>query len=313
MGKIRGAAEIVRCWGEMIKFSHSVFALPFALMAAFLAGRCAFEAGRTSHIYPGATQLGLVILCMIFARSAAMTFNRIVDARFDAMNPRTARRAIPLGRISSRQAMLFFALCAAGFILASAGFWWFDQNRWPLLLAGPVLAYLCFYSYTKRFTHLSHLVLGTAIGLSPAAAWIAIDPASLGWPAILIGAAVTLWIGGFDIIYACQDVVPDRAGGLHSLPAKLGVGPALWVARAAHGGVVVLLVGLAGTAALGWLYLAGVVAVGILLLVENILVRADDLSKVNVAFFTVNGIISLVLGALTITDILLRLGPIWPG
>jgi 4-hydroxybenzoate polyprenyltransferase len=302
---IRKLAEVGHRWGAMIKLSHSIFAMPFAIMAAFLAARSAFEAGRTQHLYPEPVLLGLVIICMVCARSAAMTFNRIVDARFDAMNPRTAERAIPAGRISARQSAYFLALCTAGFITASACFWWIAANPWPLILAGPVLAYLCFYSYMKRWTDLSHLVLGTAIGLSPAAAWIAIDPKSAGISAILIGAAVTFWIGGFDVIYACQDVQVDRRHGLHSLPAGLGVGPALWVARAAHACVVILLIALSQTAGLGVFYLAGVGIVAGLLLVEHMLVRADDLSRVNVAFFTVNGIVGLALGGLTLIDILL--------
>ena len=168
-----------------------------------------------------------------------------------------------------------------------------------------MLAYLCFYSYTKRFTRWSHFVLGSAIALSPPAAWFAIHPASLGWPAVILLASVTLWIGGFDIIYACQDIASDRADGLFSLPARLGAGPALWIARAAHAATVVLLVALMPTAGLSWLYGIGAAAVALLLLIENAMVRADDLSRVNIAFFTVNGVVSLLLGALGIADCLL--------
>jgi 4-hydroxybenzoate polyprenyltransferase len=304
------SVQVVGRWGEMIKFSHSIFALPFALIAVFLAGRSAFHAGDTPHVYPRPALLALVVLCMVAARSAAMTFNRIVDADFDARNPRTAERAIPRRRISKGQAVAFFLTCTAIFALACAGFRWLDGNIWPLVLAGPVLAYLCFYSYTKRFTALSHFVLGSAIGLSPAAAWIAIHPTSLGLPAVLLCTAVTLWIGGFDIIYACQDASFDRRVGLHSLPARLGIGTSLWVARAAHIAVVALLIGLVITAELGWLAIAGVVIVAVLLAVENALVRPGDLSRVTTAFFTVNGLISLVLGALVVADVLLDLGPI---
>jgi len=295
----------VRQWGEMIKFSHSVFALPFALMATFLAARSAYVAGDTGQCYPGAIQLVLIVACMVAARSVAMTFNRIVDADIDVRNPRTVSRAIPAGTVSRAQAVSLLFAAAGVFILCCAAFWRLDGNVWPIALSVPVLGCLCLYSYTKRFTHWSHFVLGSAIAFSPVAAWIAIHPASVGWPAVVLMAAVTLWIAGFDIIYACQDVQVDRAGGLHSLPAKLGVGPALWMARGAHATTVVLLAVLVELTGLGWLSVCGVVIVALLLLVENALVRADDLSRVNVAFFTVNGIISLVLGALTVADIVL--------
>lgn len=287
-------------WGEMVKFSHSIFALPFAIMAAFLAGR-----HRTSGL-PGMGQLSLIVICMVAARSAAMTFNRIVDARIDAGNARTAGRPLPTGRISVRQARTFFIACCGAFMAACAGFFWLDANLWPLVLSVPVLAYLCFYSYTKRFTQWSHLVLGSAIALSPVAAWVAIHPASIGWPVVLLAAAVTCWIGGFDIIYACQDVGPDRRNGLYSLPARTGVAHALWIARGLHVLTVGLLAALAPLASLGWLYGVGAATVALLLLVENLLVRADDLSRINLAFFTVNGIVSLLLGAAAVADILLH-------
>jgi 4-hydroxybenzoate polyprenyltransferase len=191
-----------------------------------------------------------------------------------------------------------------------AGFWGLYGNVIPLAAALPVLGYLCFYSYTKRFTRWSHFVLGSAIALSPAAAWLAIHPASAGWPALLLMGAVTCWIAGFDIIYACQDMVSDRGLGLHSLPALLGLARALWIARLAHAATVVLLVMLMWLAGVGWLYGLGVVAVASLLVVENALVRADDLSRVNLAFFTINGLVSLVLGLLTIADVLLDLAPV---
>ena len=302
---IRDVLQIVRRWGEMVKFPHSVFALPFALLATFLAARAAYWAGDAAHAYPSLGQIILIIGCMVSARSTAMTFNRIVDAAIDARNPRTAGRAIPAGIISRAQALGFLTAAIAAFILCCAGFRWLYENGYPLLLAAPVLVYLCFYSYTKRFTRWSHFVLGSAIALSPPAAWIAIHPASLGWPAIILLAGVTLWIGGFDIIYACQDVAPDRADGLFSLPARLGVKSALWITRMAHVATVALLVALMPIAGLGWLYGVGVVAVGLLLLIENAMVRADDLSRVNLAFFTVNGVVSLLLGALGIADCLL--------
>ncbi len=295
--------HVTATWAEMVKLSHSVFALPFAVTAAFLAGR-ELPAGR-----PAWGQLALVVLCMVAARSVAMTFNRIVDADVDARNPRTMTRPIPAGRIGLPAAWTCFALAAAGFLLGCAGFAVCYDNFWPIGLAVPVLAYLCGYSLCKWFTRWSHFYLGSAIALSPLAAWLAVHPASVGWPAVILTAAVTLWIGGFDIIYACQDVAFDRAEGLHSLPARLGVAPSLTIARLAHGGTVFLLAALGHVAALGWLYWSGVAVVAVLLFVENAMVGADDLSRVNVAFFTLNGMVSLALGAVSVIDVLLGLSP----
>jgi 4-hydroxybenzoate polyprenyltransferase len=243
---------------------------------------------------------------MVSARSAAMTFNRIVDAAVDARNPRTAGRAIPAGAITRGQAIAFLVVASCIFILACGGFFWLDGNAWPIMLAVPVLGYLCLYSYTKRFTRWSHFVLGSAIAVSPVAAWLAIHPASLGWSAFLLMGTVTLWIGGFDVIYACQDIEVDRQEGLFSLPSRLGPFRALWIARLAHAVTVVFLVLLIPAAGLGWLYVLGVIVAAALLLVENAIVRANDFSRVNVAFFTVNGTISLLLGMLTIVDCLLH-------
>ncbi|MCK4341788.1 MAG: putative 4-hydroxybenzoate polyprenyltransferase [Phycisphaerae bacterium] len=280
----------------MVKFSHSVFALPFALLAAFLAARPEL---------PTWPQVGLILLCMVAARSAAMTFNRIVDARIDADNPRTAGRALPRGTISTTAAWTFFCVAGALFILGCGGFYWLQHNPWPLRLCLPVLAWLCFYSYTKRFTRWSHLVLGVGIACAPVAAWIAINPATLAAPAWLLLVAVTFWIAGFDLIYACQDTDFDRAHGLHSIPARMGVPAALWLARAFHVVTVGALVGVGLTAQLGTLYYIGVGCVGILLVVENALVSPRDLSRVNLAFFTVNGIVGLLLGILGVLDIIL--------
>lgn len=297
---------LLRRWGEMVKFSHSVFALPFALMAVFLAARAAMRAGDASRPYPGLVQICLVVLCMVAARSAAMTFNRIADAAIDSRNPRTAGRPIPAGTISRGQAWAFLFGSSSLFVLGCAGFHFLDSNPWPLVLALPVLAYLFLYSYAKRFTRWSHFLLGSAIALSPVAAWLAIHPASLGWPALILMGAVTCWIGGFDIIYACQDIDIDRREGLFSLPSRLGPARALRIARTAHAVTVCLLVLLAPAADLGWIYGAGVVLVALLLAIENALVAPDDFSHVNLAFFTVNGIISVLLGLLTIADCLLR-------
>jgi 4-hydroxybenzoate polyprenyltransferase len=284
----------------MVKFSHSVFALPFALMAAFLAARAADPA----RPWPELTQVVLIVACMVTARSAAMTFNRIADAVIDARNPRTAMRAIPAGMISRRQAYGFLFASSGLFVVCCGGFQLIYHNRVPLLLSIPVLLYLCFYSFTKRFTRWSHFVLGSAIAFAPVATWLAIHPQSVGWPAVTLMAAVTLWIGGFDIIYACQDIAFDRSAGLFSLPARIGPAKALWLARAAHAGTVILLVALGRMTGLGGCYLAGVVVVAVLLLVENALVGANEFSRVNVAFFTVNGVISVLLAALTIVDVL---------
>ncbi|HUU81881.1 MAG TPA: UbiA-like polyprenyltransferase [Phycisphaerae bacterium] len=300
----------VRLWGEMIKFSHSIFALPFALMGAFLAGRQIEGLGR-----PRLGQIVLIVVCMVAARSTAMTFNRIADAAIDARNPRTASRPLPSGRLSPTAAWAFLALAVLTFGIGCLGFYRFYGNHWPILLSGPVLLYLYAYSYAKRFTRWSHLWLGSAIALSPVAAWVAIDPATVGRPAVTLMGAAALWIAGFDIIYACQDIEVDRRDGLHSLPARIGPAGALLVARLFHAGTVVLLVALAVVAGLGWVYLVGVAAVAVLLAVENSLVRADDFSRVNLAFFTTNGIVSVVLCALTLTDVLTDRPPLftYPG
>ena len=295
---MRAAVTNLRTWGEMVKFSHSLFALPFAVLATFLAAR--------PHL-PTWRQGGLILVCMVAARSAAMTFNRIVDARFDAANPRTANRHLPTGQISTRAAWLFFLLACAAFIAACGGFLFFEKNPWPLVLCLPVLGILCSYSYTKRFTTFSHLILGAAIALAPVAAWIAIRPDTLGSSAWLLMAVVTFWIAGFDLIYACQDVGFDRAAGLYSVPARLGVGPALWLARFFHLLTVAGLVAVGLTASLSAWYYAGVICVAVLLIVENALVHPNDLSRVNLAFFTVNGIVGVVLGILGVVDVCLSL------
>jgi 4-hydroxybenzoate polyprenyltransferase len=291
---MRSIAANIRTWGEMIRFDHSVFALPFALLATFLAAR---------PTLPSWGQLGLIVLCMVAARSAAMTFNRIVDLRFDAANPRTAGRALPTGKISALAAWIFFLAASLLFILGCGGFAWFYGNRWPLALSVPVIGLLCFYSYTKRFTRWTHVGLGAAIACAPVAAWIAISPETLGAAAWLLMLAVTFWIGGFDLIYACQDADFDRQAGLYSLPAGAGVAATLWCARGFHVVTVAALVGVGLCAGLSSLYFAGVGLVAVLLAVENSLVSPDDLSRVNLAFFTVNGIVGLVLGGLGVLDI----------
>lgn len=293
----------IRTWGEMIKFSHSVFALPFAMIATFLAGR------RLDGGLPTGTQFALIILCMVAARSFAMTFNRIADAAIDARNPRTAGRPIQTGRISVAQASVFLVVSAAAFLAACSGFLVFCQNPWPLYLAGPTLIVLAAYSYAKRITALTHFILGATIAFAPMAAWIAIHPGSLGLSALLLTGIVLLWIAGFDIIYACQDMQVDRREGLYSIPAKIGVARALVVSRICHAVTVALLIWLGIEAEFGWLYWGAVIATALLFAAEQSVVRPDDLSKVNLAFFTINGCISLLLGVAAICDLLLGLAP----
>ena len=282
---------------EMIKFVHSVFALPFAAIAMLLAGR------DLPGGWPRLGQIGLIVLCMVAARSVAMTFNRIADADIDARNPRTARRALPAGALSRAFGWGFLLAMAGLFVAGCAGFWWFYANRWPLLLALPVLAVLCGYSYAKRFTSLTHVWLGAATGLAPVAAWIAISPATLGPPAFVLGAVVLLWMAGFDIIYALQDMEIDQREGLHSLPSRLGPVRALWISRACHVVVVLLLAWLGVLAGLHVIWGCGVAAVVVLLFVEQSMVSPTDFSRVNVAFFTMNGIVSILLCIAALFDI----------
>ncbi len=267
---------------EMIKFEHSVFALPFALTGALLAARA------TAHGWPSVRQILWIIVAMVAARSAAMTINRIVDLRYDKENPRTKMRALATGALSVSFAWIF-TLAAIGVFFVAA----WQLNPLALKLAPVALAILFFYSYTKRFTHWSHLFLGFALGISPAAAWIAIT-GSLDWRMLILCAAVTLWVGGFDVLYACQDVQFDAEAGLYSVPKRFGVANALWISRGMHIGVVFLLSWLAASFGLPWPAWAGIVVVAALLAYEHSLVKANDLSKLNAAFFAVNGYISML-------------------
>ena len=292
------ALAIIRTWGEMVRFSHSVFALPFALAATFLAGR------QTERGVPTVGQLGLIVLCMVMARSFAMTFNRIADVAIDARNPRTEKRPLQTGRITPGQAWLFIVGSATIFLAGCAGFYRISGNPWPGYLAGPTLLVLAGYSYAKRVTLLTHWALSAAIGFAPVAAWIAIHPASLGWPAAILMGVVCFWMAGFDIIYACQDVEVDRRDGLFSVPARVGVARALLISRACHVLTVGLLVALGLVADLGWIYWVGLAVTAMLLAVEQAVVSPQNLSRVNLAFFTINGCVSLLLGAATIADVL---------
>jgi 4-hydroxybenzoate polyprenyltransferase len=273
---------------ELIRFSHTVFALPFALLAAVMAWRLAEFRWRDF--------IG-ILLCMVAARSFAMAWNRLADRRLDANNPRTAGRHLPARILSVRQVFAFAAICAMGFVASTL---LFLPNRLPLFLAVPVLVLLASYSYAKRFTALAHFWLGAALALSPMAAWIAIrgqsvleQPADL-LPAVVLGGAVLTWVAGFDIIYACHDYDSDRAAGLHSVPVALGILGALRLAAASHLLTIVLLACLPLVyPPFGWIFWAGVLAVAALLVYEHLLVRPDDLSRVNAAFFNVNAIISI--------------------
>lgn len=298
-GVIMASTATIRTWGEMIKFSHSVFALPFALIATFLAGR------QLDRGFPTGTQFALIITCMVAARSFAMTFNRIADAAIDARNPRTANRPIQTGKISVGQAGVFLVVSALVFLATCAGFLVLCQNPWPLYLAAPTLIALAAYSYAKRFTTLTHFILGAVIAFAPTAAWIAIHPNSLGLPAVLLTSVVLFWIAGFDIIYACQDTQVDRREGLHSIPARIGIARSLFVSRICHVLTVALLIWLGFEAEFTWLYWGAVIATALLLAAEQSVVKPDDLSKVNLAFFTINGCISLLLGIAAICDLLL--------
>jgi 4-hydroxybenzoate polyprenyltransferase len=241
-----------------------------------------------------------ILLCMATARTAAMAFNRLADRSYDALNPRTASRHLPAGRLGTRAVAAFTAISAAAFIAATL---LFLPNRWPLYLSGPVLLWLLGYSYTKRFTSLAHFWLGLSLSLAPIAAWIALR-GDLRWPPILLALAVLLWVAGFDIIYACQDVEFDRRAGLRSVPERLGTRRALRVAAACHALMIVPLVVLGAVYPLGPIYFAGVAAVAVLLAYEHALVRPDDLTRVNVAFFQVNVVISLGLLAVAVVDLL---------
>jgi len=284
---------------ELIRFSHTVFALPFALLSAVLAWQSPGLTFRWSDL------LGIV-LCMVFARSAAMAFNRLADRRFDAENPRTAGRHLPAGLLSVSAVIGFLALCVVGFFGSTLLFLLAEPpNWWPLYLAGPVLLFVGVYSLTKRFTALAHFWLGASLMLAPLAAWIAIrGPVDMA-AALILGLAVLFWVSGFDILYACQDVDVDRRLGLRSVPAAIGVPRALRVAAVCHALTAALLVALYFVAApiLGVVYLVGVAAVIALLAYEHWLVRPDDLSRVNRAFFQVNGVISVGLFLLVLLQV----------
>jgi len=268
---------------EMIKVEHSIFALPFALTGALLAAR--YGAGES---WPSPRQILWIIVAMVGARSAAMTVNRIVDVDYDRENPRTSNRALATGALSVNFAWIFTFASAAVLVLAA-----WRLNRLALELSPVALAILFLYSYTKRFTILSHLVLGFCLGMSPAAAWIAITGA-FDLRMLILCAAVTLWVGGFDVLYACQDLEYDCRAGLYSVPKRFGIARSLLIARAMHVIMVALLAWLAAAFQLSWPAWAGIIVIAALLAYEHSLVHANDLRRLNAAFFAVNGYISLL-------------------
>jgi 4-hydroxybenzoate polyprenyltransferase len=275
---------------EMIKWEHSIFALPFALTGAVLA------AGG----WPRLPVLGWIVVCMVSARSAAMAFNRLVDSRLDAANPRTAMRALPAGRLSAGFVAGFVAV-SAGVFLLGAGM----LNRLTLVLAPVVLAIILAYSYMKRLTRWSHLVLGLSLGMAPSAAWIAVR-GSYDVRILVLTVAVLLWVAGFDVLYACQDFEHDRAAGLNSVPQAFGLTAAFWIARAMHVGMLSMLLWLVRLFGLGPLAYSGVGTVAALLLYEHSIVSPGDLRRMNAAFFTLNGLISIAFFGFFAADVLLH-------
>jgi len=277
-----------------IKLSHTIFAMPWAIFATFLAARG----------WPRGGQILLIVICMILARTFAMAMNRLLDARLDALNPRTAARAIPSGRISRGFVIGSIFFCATGFVAAASGFWVFYSNPWPVVLALPVLAMIGAYPLLKRFTQWCHYYLGAALALAPLCAWVAVR-GSIDLPPMLMAAAVLLWTAGFDILYACQDEQSDRATGVFSVPARLGTARALWVARFTHAGSFGAMAGILAAASppLGWIFGAALGVVGLLLVVEDSIVRPGNLKRVGMAFFTINGVISVLVGIAGVIDV----------
>lgn len=285
-----GVVRSFRATLEMIKFSHTLFALPFAVLAAVLA------AGG----WPSLPTLGKILVAMVGARSAAMAHNRLADRHLDAANPRTASRALPAGSLSVGFVRAFLGVSVAVFLAAAA-----SLNRLTLFLSPVALALLLFYSYTKRFTLLSHLVLGLCLGIAPVGAWIAVRGEFALLP-VLLGFAVLFWTAGFDVIYSLQDEEHDRRAGLKSIPARFGTRRALWISGLFHLAMAVLLVAVWRLSGGGWLFLAGVLATVAALAYQHAIVRPGDLSRVDAAFFTANGFVSVTLAACGIADVLAR-------
>jgi len=285
----------------MIRFSHTLFALPFALLAAAMA----WAANARSEPPIAFRWLDLVgiVVCMVFARSAAMAFNRLADRRLDGLNPRTERRHLPAGQLSVGSVVLFTAICSLGFVVGTLLF--LPGNPIPLYASVPVLGFLFAYSYAKRFTLLSHFWLGAALMLAPLAAWVAVRGEVFAAPPIILGAAVMLWVAGFDIIYACQDVDFDVQMRLRSVPARFGAANSLRIAAMCHLGMICLLTALPPVyKEFGKIYITGVAVIAGLLVYEHSLVRPDDLNRVNRAFFHVNAVVSVGLLVIGVVDLL---------
>jgi 4-hydroxybenzoate polyprenyltransferase len=299
------ALHTARALAADIKLAHSVFALPFAILAAFMA---AGPAGRSVDWSRFAGQLGLVVLAMVFARTVAMLANRLLDRDIDRRNPRTAGRVLPSGRVAAPLAMGVMAACAGCFILVCIAFGPLYGNWWPAALAVPVLAWIGAYPLLKRFTALCHLYLGSALALSPLAAALAVEPVALAsQPALwLLSLMVLCWVAGFDVIYALQDVEVDRREELHSLPVRIGRRGALWISRVLHGVAIAALVAAAWVdGRFGATFAVGVVLVALLLAYEHATVARWGTSRIALAFFTLNGLISCALGGLGVADVLL--------
>ena len=288
-------AKRLRITLEMIKIEHTLFALPFALLGAALAAREMPHQPASFWI----SKLLWIAVAMVGARSAAMTFNRIADREIDAANPRTAARALPAGLLDLRFAVIFTAVSSAVFLLAAS-----QLNRLTLMLSPVALGSVLLYSYTKRFTSLSHLILGWCLAIAPSGAWIAIQ-GKLTIVPVLLSLSVMLWTAGFDILYACQDYDFDRRRGLRSIPERFGISKALWIARGVHVLMFASLLVFFFSAHLGWLGSAGVIATGGLLFYQHSIVKADDLSRLNAAFFTTNAFVSVILFVTMASDAIL--------
>lgn len=273
---------------EMVKIEHTIFALPFALLSAFLAVRG----------IPRPAQIGWILLAMVGARSAAMAFNRLVDLPFDARNPRTANRALPSKQLTRGFVIVFIIISSAVLVFAAS-----RLNRLSLILSPLALGIIFLYSYTKRFTWVTHIFLGLSLACAPIGAWIALR-GDLTLSPLILGLAVVLWVAGFDVIYSCQDVEFDRSESLYSIPKRFGIAAALWISAALHLAMIIILAFLFWKEGLGAVSFMGLATVGLLLAYEHSLVRPTDLSRANTAFFTINGWISFLLFLTTMIDLL---------
>jgi 4-hydroxybenzoate polyprenyltransferase len=288
-----------------IKLAHSIFALPFALLAAFMAATSAYATIDWNRFV---VQLILVALAMVFGRTVAMVSNRFFDRHIDALNPRTAGRALPSGRLSREAALTSIALASAGFLLVCLGFYWISGNTWPIILAVPVLLWISLYPLAKRFTILCHVWLGTSLAMSPLAAALAIEPSALEiQPALwMIAAMVLTWVTGFDILYSLQDVEIDREQRLHSMPSCLGIQMSLWISRMLHGlaaGFLCLVFILDPRFHI--LFMLGVACTVAMLIWEHVLIARYGTTRITLAFFTLNGLVSCLLGLTGIVDVLI--------